>query len=139
MSVSPLLNLGDLDGARMRALEARELAYRVAFEPPAVSAGIDLLFVSARSYDPGCSETLLCEMHAAVEQARGWHAWKWRLRLAQAEAELALARGRWDEANNSSLSRHRPEPLVQSSQIRSTGTRDTCPGKRQPRIAESRR
>ena len=33
MSVAPLLSLGDLKGATTRALEARELAHRVAFEP----------------------------------------------------------------------------------------------------------
>ncbi len=98
MSVAPLLSLGDLEGARTRALEARELAHRVAFEPPLVSAGIDLLLINARLHDPGGNETLLRETHAAVEQARGWHAWKWRLRLAQAQAELALARRSWDEA-----------------------------------------
>ena len=34
MSVAPLLSLGDLKGAMARAFEARELAHRVAFEPP---------------------------------------------------------------------------------------------------------
>jgi tetratricopeptide (TPR) repeat protein len=98
MSVAPLLSLGDLEGARTRALEARELAHRVAFEPPVVSAGIDLLIISARLHDPGRSEALLRETQAAVEKARGWHGWKWRLRLAQAQAELALARHSWDDA-----------------------------------------
>ena len=98
MSVAPLLSLGDLDGARTRALEARELAYRVNFEPPLVSAGIDLLVINARLQDPGGSEVLLRETQAAVERAGGWHAWKWRLRLAQAQAELNLARHSWDEA-----------------------------------------
>ena len=45
MSVAPLLSLGDLDAAMTRAFEARELAHRVAFEPPRVSAGIDLLVI----------------------------------------------------------------------------------------------
>jgi hypothetical protein len=40
MSVAPLLSLGDLEGAMARALDARELAHRVGFEPPLVSAGI---------------------------------------------------------------------------------------------------
>ena len=98
MSVAPFLNIGDLEGARTRALEARELAYRAGFEPPLVSAGIDLLIIHARTHDPGASETLLRETRAAVEKAGGWHAWKWRLRLAQACAELALARGDWKDA-----------------------------------------
>ncbi len=42
MSVAPWLSLGDLENAATRAQEARELARRVAFEPPMVSAGIDL-------------------------------------------------------------------------------------------------
>jgi hypothetical protein len=98
MSVAPLLSLGDLEGAASRALEARELAHRVAFEPPLVSAGIDLLLISARSHDPGRGEALLDEIARAVEKASGWHAWKWRLRLWQARAELALARGNRSEA-----------------------------------------
>ena len=53
MSVAPLLSLGDLDGAMARAFDARELAHRVAFEPPLVSAGIDLLMIFARQQDPG--------------------------------------------------------------------------------------
>jgi len=98
MSVAPLLSLGDLEGATNRALEARELAYRVAFEPPLVSAGIDLLLISARSEDPGRAESWLDEVARAVQQARGWHAWKWSLRLWQARAELALARGNFTDA-----------------------------------------
>jgi tetratricopeptide (TPR) repeat protein len=98
MSVAPLLSLGDLDGATTRALEARELAHRVAFEPPLVSAGIDLLLIFARSQDPGRAEPLLDEIAQAVQKASGWHAWKWNLRLWQARAELALARGTWTEA-----------------------------------------
>jgi tetratricopeptide (TPR) repeat protein len=98
MSVAPLLSLGDLEGAAMRALEARELAHRVAFEAPVVSSGIDLLMIGARMHDPGRAEPLLDEIARAVEKASGWHAWKWRLRLWQARAELALARGDWNEA-----------------------------------------
>jgi len=70
----------------------------VQFEPPIVSAGIDLLLISARSEDPGRSETLLPEVMQAVERASGWHAWKWGLRLWEARAELALVRHSWNEA-----------------------------------------
>ena len=98
MSVAPLLSLGDLDGAAARAFEARDLAQRVAFEPPLVSAGIDLLFIFARARDPGRAESLFDETARAVQKASGWHAWKWNLRLSQARAELASARGAWPEA-----------------------------------------
>ena len=98
MSVAPLLSLGDLKGATTRALEARELAHRVAFEPPLVSAGIDLLLIHARSHDPGRAEPLLDEIAHAAENAKGWHAWKWNMRLSQARAELALAQGKWSDA-----------------------------------------
>jgi tetratricopeptide (TPR) repeat protein len=98
MSVAPLLSLGDLDAAMARAFEARELAHRVAFEPPLVSAGIDLLLIFARSQDPGRAESLLDETARAVQKASGWHAWKWNMRLWQARAELAAARGAWTEA-----------------------------------------
>jgi len=116
MSVAPLLSVGDLDGAMARALDARELAHRVAFEPPLVSAGIDLLMIFARREDPGRAETLLAETAQAVQRASGWHAWKWDMRLWQARAELAFARGAWDEAVRAathvidqSRSRHRPK------------------------------
>src|SRR4029079_1962834 len=98
MSVAPLLSLGDLEGAKARALEARELAQRVGFEPPLVSAGIDLLLIFARAQDPGRVDPLLAEISEAVRRAQGWHAWKWNMRLAQSRAELALARGRWADA-----------------------------------------
>jgi hypothetical protein len=41
---------GDLDGAMARAFDVRELAHRVAFEPPLVSAGIDLLMIFTRRH-----------------------------------------------------------------------------------------
>jgi hypothetical protein len=116
MSVAPLLSLGDLDGATARAFEARELAHRVAFEPPLVSAGIDLLMIFARQQDPGRAATLVNETAQAVQKSSGWHAWKWSMRLSQARAELACARGAWGEAIEAatyvieqSRSRHRPK------------------------------
>jgi tetratricopeptide (TPR) repeat protein len=116
MSVAPLLSLGDLNGAMARAFDARELAHRVAFEPPLVSAGIDLLMIFARQQDPGRADTLLDETAQAVQKASGWHAWKWNIRLSQARAELACARGAWSEAVQAatcvideSRSRHRPK------------------------------
>jgi tetratricopeptide (TPR) repeat protein len=116
MSVAPLLNLGDLKGAMARAFEARELAHRVGFEPPLVSAGIDLLMIFARQHDPGRADALLDETAQAVQNASGWHAWKWDMRLSQARAELAFARGAWREAIEAathvidrSRSRHRPK------------------------------
>ena len=116
MSVAPLLSLGDLKGAMAGAFEARELAHRVAFEPPLVSAGIDLLMIFARQQDPGRAEALLDETAQAVQKASGWHAWKWDMRLSQARAELAVARDAWGEAVEAathvidqSRSRHRPK------------------------------
>lgn len=98
MSVAPLLSLGEFVGAANRAMEARELAHRVAFKPPLVSAGIDLLLILARTHNPERAESLLAEVEQAVEEACGWHAWKWKMRLSLARAELALARGEWIEA-----------------------------------------
>lgn len=98
MSVAPLLSLGDLDAAMTRAFEAREIAHRVAFEPPLVSAAIDLLLIFARSQDPGRAEALFDDTARAVQRSKGWHAWKWNMRLWQARAELAVARGAWHDA-----------------------------------------
>jgi hypothetical protein len=99
-----------------RAFDARELAHRVAFEPPLVSAGIDLLMIFARQGDPGRAGALLDETALAVQNASGWHAWKWNMRLSQARAELACARGAWKEAVQAatevidqSRARHRPK------------------------------
>ena len=116
MSVAPLLSVGDLAGAMARAHEARELAHRVAFEPPVVSAGIDLLMIYARQQDPGRADGLMDATAEAVRTATGWHAWKWNMRLSQARAELALARGEYGEAIQAathtieqSRERHRPK------------------------------
>ncbi len=116
MSVAPLFSLGEFVGATNRAMEARELARRVGFEPALVSAGIDLLLIHARTHDPGRAEPLLAGVQQAVDKAGGWHAWKWRMRLCQARAELALSRGEWGRAVTfasdvieQSTCRHRPK------------------------------
>ena len=116
MSVAPLLSLGDLDGAMARALEARDLGHRAAFDPPIISAGIDLLMIHARQGEPGRADALLKDITRAVQSATGWHAWKWNMRLSQAEAELALASANYDEALRASTraialsrARHRPK------------------------------
>ncbi|MGH9412074.1 MAG: ATP-binding protein, partial [Vicinamibacterales bacterium] len=98
ISVAPLLAVGDLRGAMAGAFEARELAHRIAFDPPLVSAGIDLLLIFARQQDPGRAESLFNETARAVQTASGWHAWKWSIRLWQARAELAAARAAWSSA-----------------------------------------
>ena len=90
--------LGDYARGEELAQEARELARRISFPPPVVSAGIDLLTVYARSHDPGRAEKLFGDVTRAVEAASGWHGWLWRLRLSQASAELALAREDWQTA-----------------------------------------
>jgi tetratricopeptide (TPR) repeat protein len=112
MSVTPWLSLGDLETAAARAQEARELARRVAFEPPLVSAGIDLLVIFARKHDPESADSLFDEIDRAVRVARGWHAWKWKLRLGHARSELAMARGRWAEAI------HEADQVVEQSRPR---------------------
>ena len=98
MSVAPYLSLGDFDEAMSRAYQARELASRIDFDPPFVSAGIDLLLIGARSGTADHKCELLNEVTRSVERAAGWHAWKWRMRLSQARAELALAAREWKEA-----------------------------------------
>ncbi|HYO82912.1 MAG TPA: AAA family ATPase, partial [Bryobacteraceae bacterium] len=100
MSVAPLFSLGDFQTARRRALQARELASQIDFEPPFVSAGIDLLLISARSGDLSSAGSLLDELTPAVHKASGWHGWKWQMRLSQARAELALAHGEWKDARD---------------------------------------
>jgi hypothetical protein len=144
MSVAPLLSRGDFDGAARRATEARELARRVAFDPPLVSAGLDLLLIHARSQHVGRAEPLLAEVEHAVQQANGWHAWKWRMRLSQARSELALARGNWMEAisfasNVIEQSEARGRPKYQALGLRrelgpegslESGKPSTMPGRR---------
>lgn len=98
MGVAPLLGLGDLPAAEMRAVEARQLAHRISFEAPWVSAGIDLAVIAARSGEVSRGEAMLAELGPAVHRAGGWHGWKWRLRLWHARAELAMARGSYQEA-----------------------------------------
>jgi tetratricopeptide (TPR) repeat protein/predicted Ser/Thr protein kinase len=90
--------LGDYKRGEATAHEARELARRVSFAPPLVSSSIDLLFVYARTHEPGRAEAMVDDVAASVAAASGWHGWLWRLRMSEARAELALARGHWDDA-----------------------------------------
>jgi tetratricopeptide (TPR) repeat protein len=92
------ISLGSYQRGLELANEARELARRISFPPPFVSAGIDLLTVFARSHDPGRADSMLDDVSKAVVAASGWHGWLWRLRLSQARAELALERGEWQPA-----------------------------------------
>jgi tetratricopeptide (TPR) repeat protein len=91
-------SLGDYARGVELAMEARELAQRLSFPPPVVSAGIDLLLIYARSHDPGRADPIIDDVAKAVAAASGWHGWLWRLRLLQARAELAHARGDWQGA-----------------------------------------
>ena len=90
--------LADFPGAETLALEAQDLARRVNFVPPVVSAGIDLLLIYARSHEPGRAEELLDGVARSVVNASGFHGWNWRLRLWQARAEIAYAEGDWNKA-----------------------------------------
>lgn len=92
------LDLFDYACNEALAEEARELARSINFQPPAASAGIDLLLNFARRQDIDRAEVLLPEIIAVVEKASGFHGWLWRLRLAEAQAEIAFARGAWEEA-----------------------------------------
>ena len=91
-------SLGNYERGQELANEARELARRISFPPPFVSAGIDLLTIFARSHDPGRADSMLDDVSKAVVAASGWHGWLWRLRLSQVRAELALERGEWQPA-----------------------------------------
>jgi tetratricopeptide (TPR) repeat protein/predicted Ser/Thr protein kinase len=90
--------LGDYARGEELAREAGELARRISFPPPYVSAGIDLLMIFARSHDPGRADALIDEVGRSVVAASGWHGWLWRLRLNQARAELASERKDWQSA-----------------------------------------
>ena len=91
MSAGVYMALGDYEQVAATAEEARELARSLAFAPPRVSAGIDLLLVRARQQEPGQAKSVLEEVAAVAASASGWHGWLWRIRLSQARAELALA------------------------------------------------
>jgi len=72
------------------------MALSVDFNPSIVSAGIDLLFVAARTGEYEGIESLLQETTRRYLAMPGWHEWLWRLRLQQAKAELAFAHGALD-------------------------------------------
>jgi tetratricopeptide (TPR) repeat protein len=98
MAAGVEIALGDYARGEATAHEARELARRVSFAPPLVSSSIDLLFVYARTHNPGRADAIVDDVAASVKAASGWHGWLWRLRMSEARAELALERGQWDEA-----------------------------------------
>jgi tetratricopeptide (TPR) repeat protein len=98
MSAGYHLDLFDYAGNEVLAEEARELARSLGFQPPAISAGLDLLLNFARRQDVDRAEKLVVEVGEIVENATAWHGWLWGLRFAEARAEIALARGDWDAA-----------------------------------------
>ena len=98
MAAGVEIALGDYVRGEATAHEARELARRVSFAPPLVSSSIDLLFVFARTRNPGRADAIVDDVAASVAAASGWHGWLWRLRMSEARAELALARGQWNDA-----------------------------------------
>jgi tetratricopeptide (TPR) repeat protein/predicted Ser/Thr protein kinase len=137
MSAGIHIALGDYARGEELAHEARELARRISFPPPFVSAGIDLLTIFARSHEPGRADAIFDDVARAVEAGSGWHGWLWRLRLSQARAELALARGEWEssigaatEAIADSELRSRPKYVALALATRATARKaiDDVPG-----------
>jgi tetratricopeptide (TPR) repeat protein len=92
MSAGVHLEIFNFARAESLAQEARDLARSSNFQPPAVSAGIDLLLTYARQGEAGRADSLIDEVASVAEQTSGFHGWLWRIRLAEARAELALAR-----------------------------------------------
>src|SRR6185295_18623415 len=92
------LDLFDYAGNEVLAEEARELTRLLGFQPPAISAGLDLLLNFARRQEVDRAEKLVVEVGEIIENATAWHGWLWGLRFAEARAETALARGDWDAA-----------------------------------------
>ena len=127
MSVAPLLSLGDLNGAMERAFDARELAHRVAFEPPLVSAGIDLLMIFARQQDPGRAD------HVAGRDCAG-RAESQRLACMEMEHPTVAGASRtgvrprcMERSRSSGNVCDRSEPVSTSAQVRSAGPRHESP------------
>ena len=80
------------------AEEAREHGRSLGWQPPVVSAGLDLIFNYARQHDISRAEKMLVETAEAIRATGGWHRWLWDSRLAQARAEVAFAREDWKGA-----------------------------------------
>ncbi len=98
MSVGFHLDVFDLHGYELLALETRERARSAPFRPSEVSATIDLVFNSIRRDQISQAENLAKEADGLVALVAGWHEWLWRLRMKQARAELACARQDWPSA-----------------------------------------
>jgi class 3 adenylate cyclase/tetratricopeptide (TPR) repeat protein len=92
------LDVYNYPGHEAIAEEARERGCIVGWQPPVVSAGLDLIFNYARQFDVPRAEQLLLEAAEVVQSTGGWHRWLWELRLAQARAEVASAREDWAAA-----------------------------------------
>jgi len=143
MSAGLHLMLSDFPTAKALASEAREMALSVDFNPSIVSAGIDLLFVAARTGEYEGIESLLQETTRRYLAMPGWHEWLWRLRLQQAKAELALAHGALDscvveatEALQQSRSLLRPKYQVLALMTR--GRALLRANRRAPALADAR-
>ncbi len=98
MQTGAFREIGDLETARARSLEALELANRSAFPPAAVSAQLDLLFTDLMEGKVGAAESAIPDLVEASERTKGFHQWLWSIRLATGRAETALLAGRPEEA-----------------------------------------
>lgn len=92
------LDLFDFEGAEAIQNEAVDLARTHNFEPPSISAGIDLLLNYARRGEVARAEAMVDQVGEAVSRGALWHGWLWSLRFDQARAEISLAKGDFGEA-----------------------------------------
>jgi tetratricopeptide (TPR) repeat protein len=98
MSAGFHLDVFDFAGAEALAEEACEMGRSLNFQPPLVSASLDLLLNFTRRHEVGRTEKLVDQVAEGVAKTSGWHRWQWEGRLAHARAEIALARGHGEEA-----------------------------------------
>ncbi len=80
----------DLDEARRRSEEARELSAEMTFRMPNAFANSDLLFTDLLADDVGRAQAAWPEQWEIAGSASGWTIWLIYGRLAAARAEIAL-------------------------------------------------
>ena len=90
--------LFDFAAAEALSEEARDLGRSANFQPPVLSASVDLIFNFTRRRDISRAEANIETLASEIAQTRGAHEWLWKLRLAQVRSELLLARHNYEQA-----------------------------------------
>jgi class 3 adenylate cyclase/tetratricopeptide (TPR) repeat protein len=100
LAMSACAHLDLFDFARAEALseQARDLGRSASYQPPVLSASIDLALNFVRRQEVVRAQQMVDGMADEIARAMGSHEWLWKVRLAEARAEIHLVRREFQDA-----------------------------------------